>query len=120
MENVTVTVDGTAETIEVGSKCLVGLAGVDDVRYGFALEVLDGDGFGCDLFFRNAAFDEHDVFGYVWLEVAREAESQADTAQEAVDYAMDTLRGMMQQLDDHCSLTVCGERGNVDKVTILA
>ncbi len=52
MENVTVTVDGTAETIEVGSKCLVGLAGVDDVRYGFALEVLDGDGFGCDLFFR--------------------------------------------------------------------
>lgn len=112
------------EKVYAGRKVFVGLAGHNEVEYGFLLvdDLENGADlrFGCDLFFRNAAFDEHDVFGYVWLEVAREAESQADTAQEAVDYAMDTLRGMMQQLDDHGSLTVCGERGNVDKVTILA
>jgi hypothetical protein len=101
-----------------GEKVYMGHAGKDDVEYGLVLEALDDGDFGCDLFFRNEAFAEHDAFGYVWNEDSKESCAQFASAQDAVDYALGTLTGMLQQLADAGMLTVRGERG--DLVTILA
>ncbi|MBU2831906.1 hypothetical protein [Acidithiobacillus ferriphilus] len=122
MENVTVTVDGTAETVEVGSKCFVGLAGAGRIEYGFTLDRDDNQDaeevWSCALFFRNAKYPEHDALGYVWLEEgAWNDKPHTSTPQDAVDYATDTLRGLMQHLDDAGCLHV--DQGNGNEMTIV-
>ncbi len=85
---------------------LVGFTGYNEIKYGFVLEDLYADEFaykptwGCDLFFRDPAFEEHDVRRYLWLEESRKSCAQFSTPEEAVKYAEGTLSGMMRQLEE--------------------
>jgi hypothetical protein len=99
------------EKVYAGRKVFVGLAGHNEVEYGFLLmdDLENGADlrFGCDLFFRKDAYSEGDVLGYVWLDESDyEDGAQFDNAQDAVDYAMESLTAHMQELADTGSLSI--------------
>lgn len=101
-----------AAVLKDGEKVYVGNAGKDEVEYGLVLEALEDGGFGCDLFFRDSEFTEHDALGFVWLEDSCVSAAQLATAQAAVDYAMGTLQGMLQRLADAGTLCIQGGNGH--------
>lgn len=112
-----------AVPVYVGQRVLVGLAGYNELEYGVILEDLHADyradepTWGCDLFFRNPAFEEYDSFGYLFMEESQESCAQFSTPQAAVDYARGSLSGMMQHLQDAGYLNLNSSRG--DSLTIF-
>lgn len=110
------------DKVYVGQRALVGCAGYNELEYGLSLEKRDLDDggeevWGCDLFFRNPDFAEHDPFGYLWIEESKLDCAQFSTPQAAVEYAEGTLFGMVQQLEDAGYLNLNGSCG--DSLTIF-
>ncbi len=117
------------EKVYRGQKVVVGFGsptknGNWTITYGVVLEDLQAAGFadeptwGCDLFFRNPRFEEHDSLGYLWLEESKLDCAQFSTPQAAVEYAEGTLCAMQQHLQDAGYLKLDGSRG--DRLTIFA